>query len=85
MLYSTLAVYRNCEEILGAYGGKAKVSANRDNEWAIDPDQAGGYDIFPAFCDFSTSNGIGITQVEARAKLICFKYQVVSVLIPDWS
>ena len=60
-MFTILAVYKHCDEIRQERG-KPK-SPNRNDEFAIDPDRAGGNDIFGAICDFKTDSKIGITQV----------------------
>lgn len=58
------SVYRDCDEIK-----KMRMMNNplRNNIYSIDPDGAGGENLFAAKCDFKTESDIGITEVEHSA------------------
>ena len=62
ILSSFSAVYKNCDDILKH--SKTR-SGNKNDRYAIDPDQAGGEDIFGVVCDFTSVNNMGITWVGA--------------------
>lgn len=55
------SIYRDCDEIK-----KRRMVKNplKNNIYSIDPDGAGGQDLFAAKCDFDTESDIGITEVE---------------------
>ncbi|KAI0236637.1 hypothetical protein LSAT2_012814 [Lamellibrachia satsuma] len=54
-------IYKNCEQIR-LY--RAKYNPNRNNVYAVDPDQAGGFDIFGAKCDYRTDRSMGISVMD---------------------
>ena len=46
---------------------RAKYNPNRNDVYAVDPDQSGGFDIFGARCDYTTDNSMGISVVSRFA------------------
>ena len=71
-IFTVAAVYRTCEDIRLK---RAKYNPNRNDVYAVDPDQSGGFDIFGARCDYTTDKSMGISVVSRFS----FDYTTVKI------